>query len=645
MNYLSLTITIPSEGIDPESVGELLIEAGAGSVEYLEPSGKLRVYLEEDAQSTIRERIDCFNGTVIECDTITPQNWVTLCPDLQHPLAVGGLTITPHASAEGVKPTPGIIHIIPGMGFGTGHHDTTHALIGMLGQLADRGALPRSIVDVGTGSGILAIAATMLFPNSSVVATDIDEAALENARENAALNGVSSHINLLATSIPTLPSPADLVVANLYAELLIELRDELIAITRPGGSLLLSGIMVERDPAIERAFGEGLLSLEARWESPVAPHEDEPGRRWGCSLVYEEIGMKALSFEKHGGPEVLSFREVPSPTPKGGWTLIAVRAVALNHLDIWVRRGWPGLRLPLPHWTGSDVVGTVAAHDPAQSSDAQFACGTRVAVNPGYLLGNDEWTERGEHSVSPLYRILGEDCRGGLAEYALVPTECLIPLPDNLSDPLAAAFLLTGTTVWRMLFTRGQLAVGKTVLVVGAGGGVNSLAVFTAKRHGATVIALAGTEEKRRAILALGADEAICYRDIPEWHREVLRLTDGRGVDLVVDNTGAATFEKSLKALRRGGRLVTVGNTSGPHLSLDNRLIFSKQLSILGSTMGSHDDFRRATEFLWRIARDTPSALDPLIDTVAPFEQAIELFARLEAGEQFGKIVLTLPAR
>lgn len=355
--------------------------------------------------------------------------------------------------------------------------------------------------------------------------------------------------------------------------------------------------------------------------------------------------MKALAFKEHGDSAVLTFHEVDIPGPQPGWTLLAVRAVALNHLDIWVRRGWPGLRLTLPHWTGSDIVGTVIALDPARPSEAQIPVGSRVAANPGYLIGHDEWTERGEQSVSPLYRIIGEDCKGGLAEYALVPTECLKLVPDHLCDPHAAAFLLTGTTVWRMLFTQGRLATNETVLVVGAGGGVNSLAVFVAKRSGATVIALAGTEEKRRAILSVGADEAICYRSTPEWHREVLRLTGGRGVDLVVDNVGAATFERSLKALRRGGRLVTVGNTSGPLISLDNRLLFSKQLQVLGSTMGSTDDFERVTEFLWHEALDNPRALDSLIDSVEPFERGLELVARLEAGEQFGKIVLTMPMR
>jgi len=349
--------------------------------------------------------------------------------------------------------------------------------------------------------------------------------------------------------------------------------------------------------------------------------------------------MKALAFDAHGDLSTLSFREVKEPCERPGWTILSVRAVALNHLDIWVRRGWPGLSLPLPHWTGSDIVGSVIALDPAAPPQSSIALGTRVAVNPGYLLGRDEWTARGEESESPLYRIIGEDCCGGLAEIVAVPTECLVPVPEQLSDAVAAAFLLTGTTAWRMLFSRGKLLPGETVLIVGAGGGVNSLAVFLAKRHGASVIVVAGTPEKEKFAAALGADMTVCYRDKGAWHHEVLSLTGGRGVDLVIDNVGAATFDKSLKSLRRGGRLVTVGNTSGPILSIDNRLVFAKQLSIIGSTMGSREDFLSATTALWS---EPIGTLDKLIDTVAPFESGIEMMARLESGEQSGKIVLSM---
>lgn len=290
MNYRCLTITLPSEGMDSESLGALLMEAGAGSTEWVEPLGSLRVFLEENALPPVRELLSQLGGTILACEEVATQNWVTLCPELHRTLAVGGLTIAPHASAEGVTPEPGVIHIIPGMGFGTGHHDTTHALIGMLGRLAviaeptlpepAPAQQPQTVVDVGTGSGILAIAAAMLFPDASVIATDIDEAALENARENAALNGVSHRISLVHTSIPDLPSPADLVVANLYAELLIELRHQLVSLTRPGGSLLLSGIMVERDPSIDATFGDLPLSLIERWETPIGHGDQEQGRRW-----------------------------------------------------------------------------------------------------------------------------------------------------------------------------------------------------------------------------------------------------------------------------------------------------------------------------------------------------------------------------
>lgn len=349
--------------------------------------------------------------------------------------------------------------------------------------------------------------------------------------------------------------------------------------------------------------------------------------------------MKALAFNSHGDISTLAFREVAEPCIRPGWSILSVRAVALNHLDIWVRRGWPGLSLPLPHWTGSDIVGTVTALDQSAPADCSVNLGDRVAVIPGYLHGQDEWTDRGEESESPLYRIIGEDCPGGLAERVAVPTECLVPVPETVSDPVAAAFLLTGTTVWRMLFSRGALRAGETVLVVGAGGGVNSLAVLLAKRHGASVIVVAGTPEKERFAAELGADMTICYRQKGAWHHEVLRLTGGRGVDLVVDNVGAATFDKSLKSLRRGGRLLTVGNTAGPIVSLDNRLIFSKQLSIIGSTMGSRKDFAEAIRVLWC---EPPNVIERLIDSVAPFERGIEMMARLESGEQSGKIVLSM---
>ena len=341
-------------------------------------------------------------------------------------------------------------------------------------------------------------------------------------------------------------------------------------------------------------------------------------------------GMKAIFFEQHGGIEVLKFGDLPNPSPGPGEALIRVRAVALNHLDIWVRRGWFGLRLAMPHISGSDVVGEVVA----VHADSVWEPGTRVMINPGIVSGEDEWTRRGEESVSPCYKILGEQMRGGMAELLTVPIANVFKVPDELKDEEAAAPLLVGTTCWRMLLKRAQLKPGESVLVVGAGGGVNSLAISLAKAVGATVYALASNAEKCKKALALGADEVINYKQTQNWHVEVTRLTKGRGVDVVVDNVGAHTFGHSLRAASRGGRIVTVGNTTGPEIRYDNRLIFTKQVSILGSTMGSKQDFIDAMNFLWKNKIKTP------IDRVEPLKDGIKMLSYLEEGRQFGKIVL-----
>lgn len=341
--------------------------------------------------------------------------------------------------------------------------------------------------------------------------------------------------------------------------------------------------------------------------------------------------MKAIYFEQHGGPEVLRYGDLPEPTPMEGEALVRVRAVALNHLDIWVRRGWEGLNLPLPHIGGSDVVGEVIS----APSDSSIPVGTRVAVTPGFSTREDEWTRRGEDSVSPGYKIIGEQVKGGMAEYLAAPVSALFPIPESLSYEEAVVPLLVGTTCWRMLFNRGGLKAGESVLIVGSGGGVNSLSILLCKYAGATVYCLAGSGDKARKAEALGADVVINYKDSPNWPSEIMKLTKGRGVDLVVDNVGAETFTKSLRVARRGGRIVTVGNTTGYTITFDNRLIFAKQLSLIGSTMGSKQDFIDATNVAWRFN------LKSLIDTVAPLHGGIEMLRRLEDGKQFGKIVLT----
>ncbi len=343
--------------------------------------------------------------------------------------------------------------------------------------------------------------------------------------------------------------------------------------------------------------------------------------------------MKAVYFESHGERDVLRFGEVPDPEVGPGEVRVRVRACALNYLDIWVRRGWPGLRLEMPHWCGADVAGEVAETGPGVQG---WRAGERVVVDPGITLGEDEYTRRGEDSVSPGYRILGEHRRGGAAEFVVVPAANLHRLPAGIGFPEAAAPLLVGLTAWRMLIHRAALRPAETVLVVGAGGGVNSMAIQVARLAGARVFAVAGSAEKAEAARRLGAEEAF-DRTRGDWVREVLARTEKRGVDVVVDNVGRATLASSLKAVARGGRIVVVGNTSGPLTEIDLRFLFAKQISLIGSTMGSHQDFRVVTGLLWS------GALRPVIDRTYPLAEGIEAYRRLEEGRHFGKILLLPP--
>ncbi len=341
--------------------------------------------------------------------------------------------------------------------------------------------------------------------------------------------------------------------------------------------------------------------------------------------------MKTLCFFEHGGLEVLRYQEVPDPEPGPGEVLVRVRACALNHLDIWVRRGWPGLKLPMPHWGGADVAGVVAASGPGVDG---WPAGRRVVVDPGFSTTEDEFTRRGEPSLSPGFQILGEDRRGGLAEYLAVPAANLLPMPEGLDFPAAAAPLVVATTAWRMLVKRGGLRAGESVLIVGAGGGVNTMAVQIARLAGARVYVVAGNAAKAARAKELGADEAI-DRSAVDWGREVLALTGRRGADLVVDNVGEATLATSLRVTARGGRIVLVGNTSGPFSRIDTRYLFARQISLIGSHLGSRQDLLEVTGLLWS------GRLQPVIDRVLPLAEGREAFAILERGGQFGKLVLT----
>jgi NADPH:quinone reductase-like Zn-dependent oxidoreductase len=342
--------------------------------------------------------------------------------------------------------------------------------------------------------------------------------------------------------------------------------------------------------------------------------------------------VKALCFHEHGDWDVLQYGDVPDPEPGSGEVLVRVWACALNHLDIWIRRGWPGLRLEMPHWTGADVAGEVAGLGEGVTG---WEVGQRVVVDPGITSREDEFTRRGEHSLSPGYTILGEHIRGGQAGYVAVPADNLMSIPDGWEYPQAAAPLLVSLTAWRMLIHRAGLRPGESVLVIGAGGGVNSMAVQIAKLAGATVYALTSTERKMERARELGADVVLNYREDPSWSKTLYKMTGQRGVDVVVDNVGQATLTQSMRAVARGGRIVIVGNTSGPKTEIDIRFIFGKQISIIGSTMGTHQDFQDVMALVWT------GKLKTVVDRVIPLSEGRVAFEEMERGEQFGKIVLT----
>ncbi|MEA3374830.1 MAG: zinc-binding dehydrogenase [Chloroflexota bacterium] len=342
--------------------------------------------------------------------------------------------------------------------------------------------------------------------------------------------------------------------------------------------------------------------------------------------------MKALCFYEHGSLDVLEYTDVPRPTPAAGEVLVHVRATGLNHLDVFVRQGWPGLDLQMPHWGGSDVAGEIA--ELGDEVDG-WEVGQPIVVDPGITTREDEFTHRGEHSVSPGYIILGEDIRGGHAEFVTVPARNLVAMPEGWDFAGAAAPLLVSLTAWRMLIHRAGLRPGESVLVVGAGGGVNSMAIQIAKLAGAHVYALTSTEEKMGKAQELGADVVLNYREDPQWSKTIYKMTSRRGVDVVVDNVGQATLTQSMRAVVRGGRIVIVGNTSGPHAEIDTRYIFGKQISLIGSTMGNHQDFRDVMDLVWA------GKLRPVVDRVMPLSEGTRAFDILESGDKFGKIVLT----
>lgn len=341
--------------------------------------------------------------------------------------------------------------------------------------------------------------------------------------------------------------------------------------------------------------------------------------------------MRAVVIREHGGYECLRFEDRPLPEPGPGEVRVAVRAAGLNHLDCWVRRGVPGHVFPLPLVPGCDGSGVVEA---VGTGVLGVVPGARVVLAPGVVSVDDEWTARGHDHLSPGYGILGETRDGTCATHVVVPARNAVPLPDNLEFEEAAAFSLTALTAWNMVARRAQLEAGETILIHAAGSGVSTMALQIAQLLGAArTIVTTSSKAKVEQARALGADDVFDYTD-PDWSRAVKRATGGRGVDVVVDHLGEATFASSLKVLVRGGRYVTCGATTGPKVEAHLNLIFFRNLSLLGSTMGSRGDLHRLLELLAR------GRLAPIVDSILPLSDVAEAHRRLEAREVFGKIVL-----
>ena len=340
--------------------------------------------------------------------------------------------------------------------------------------------------------------------------------------------------------------------------------------------------------------------------------------------------MKAIVFEKHGGPEVLRYTDAPEPQVGTHDVLVRVKACALNHLDLWVRGGLPGVPIPLPHIPGSDVAGEVAK---VGADVTRVRVGQKVLLAPGVSCGKCTACLAGQDNKCPEFSNLGYIHDGGCAEFVRCPEVNCFPYPENLSFEQAAAVPLVFQTAWHMLIGRAQLQPGEEVLVLGAGSGVGSAAIQIAKFFGCRVIVTAGSDEKLAKAKELGADETIHH------HKEkicdsVRKLTGKRGVDVVFEHVGTATWDDSVGSLARGGRLVTCGATTGFDAKIDLRFLFVRQLSILGSYMGTKDEFAAILKLV------TVGKLKPVMDRIFPLAECRAAHEYLESGAQFGKVVL-----
>jgi NADPH:quinone reductase-like Zn-dependent oxidoreductase len=340
--------------------------------------------------------------------------------------------------------------------------------------------------------------------------------------------------------------------------------------------------------------------------------------------------MKAVIFRQHGGPEVLEYTDVPQPSIRANEVLVEVKACALNHLDVWTRGGLPGIKIPLPHILGNDIAGVVRE---VGELATWVQPGDEVLMQPGVSCGHCAECLQGRDNFCRDYDMLGYRRDGGYAEFVAVPAVNVIPKPASLSWEEAAALPLVTVTAWHMLVTRAQVQPGEDVLIHAAGSGVGSIGIQIAKLRGARVIATAGSDDKLAKAKELGADEVINYRN-EDWPKEVKRLTGRRGVDVVFEHTGAATWEGSIVSLKNNGRLVTCGATSGYDAHTDIRQVFYRHLTILGSFMGTKGELLEAMKFVER------GSIRAVVDQVMPLADARRAHELMEDRAQFGKLVL-----
>ena len=340
--------------------------------------------------------------------------------------------------------------------------------------------------------------------------------------------------------------------------------------------------------------------------------------------------MNAIVFHQHGGPEVLKYEDAPKPSIRPGEVLVRVKACALNHLDLWVRRGIPGVPIPLPHIPGSDVSGEIAQIGPDVTT---VRVGQKVVLAPGVTCGKCAACVAGQDNHCRYFTNLGYLIDGGCAEFVRAPEVNCLSYPENLTFEEAASIPLVFQTAWHMLLARAELQPGEDVLILGAGSGVGSAAIQIAKFFGARVIATAGSDEKLQKAKQLGADHLINH-NTQKIRDEVRRITNKRGVDVVFEHVGTATWDDSFASLAPGGRLVTCGATTGYDAKVDLRFLFSRQLSLLGSYMGTKSELHSIMGLV------ASGRFKPIVDRIFPLTACAEAHAYLESGSQFGKVVL-----